>query len=180
MCDFYVLFKVLCFVLFFYFLEHSLHCAIILSHQTNTNINFILTHKHTHSFCFHFLIYCLSFYLLADQYKNFVQFFWCAINSKLIWLNYDRTKFWGKSMCNFSFGSYLKRITSENCSLEINENHFEFIPHPSYSQDLAPGNYQLLPILKRWLQEKRFESNEKVISQTNSYIFLVVVQIVFF
>lgn len=45
----------------------------------------------------------------------------------------------------------------------------ELIPHPPYSPDLAPSDYYLFPNLKRWLAGKRFESNEEVEFETDSY-----------
>ena len=52
---------------------------------------------------------------------------------------------------------------------KLHELHFELLPHPPYSPDLAPSNYWLFADLKRMLQGKRFGSNEKVISETEVY-----------
>ena len=49
------------------------------------------------------------------------------------------------------------------------ELHFELLPHPLYSLDLAPRDYYLFADLKRMLQVKRFGSNEEVISETEAY-----------
>ena len=43
------------------------------------------------------------------------------------------------------------------------ELHFELLPHPPYSFDLAPRDYCLFADLKRMLQEKKFGSNEEVV-----------------
>ena len=52
---------------------------------------------------------------------------------------------------------------------KLHELHFELVPHPPYSLDLAPSNYWLFADLKIMLQGKRFGSNEKVISETEVY-----------
>ena len=52
---------------------------------------------------------------------------------------------------------------------KLHELHFELLPHPPYSPDLAPKNYWLFADLKRMLQEKRFGSNKEVISETEVY-----------
>ena len=46
---------------------------------------------------------------------------------------------------------------------------YEFLSHPLYSSDLSPSDYYLFHNLKRWLQEKRFHTNEEVISETETY-----------
>ena len=51
----------------------------------------------------------------------------------------------------------------------MHELHFEFLPHPPYSPDLAPSDYCLLADLKVMLQGKRFGSNEGVIAETEAY-----------
>ena len=52
---------------------------------------------------------------------------------------------------------------------KLHELHFELLLHPPYSPDLTPSNYWLFADLKRMLQEKRFGSNEEVISETEVY-----------
>ena len=52
---------------------------------------------------------------------------------------------------------------------KFHELGYKLLPHPSYSPDLAPSDYFLLPNLKKWLGEKRFDSNDEIISQTNIY-----------
>ena len=47
---------------------------------------------------------------------------------------------------------------------KLHELHFELHLLPPYSPDLAPRDHQLFADLKRMLQEKRFGSNEEVIS----------------
>lgn len=47
--------------------------------------------------------------------------------------------------------------------------HFELLPHPPYSPDLASSDYYLFADLKRMLQGKRFGSNEEVIAETEAY-----------
>ena len=52
---------------------------------------------------------------------------------------------------------------------KLYELHFELLPHPPYSSDLAPTDFWLLSDQKRILQGKRFSSNEEVISETEAY-----------
>ena len=51
----------------------------------------------------------------------------------------------------------------------MHELYFELFPHPPYSSYLAPSDYYLFADLKRMLQEKRFGSNEEVISEIEPY-----------
>ena len=53
---------------------------------------------------------------------------------------------------------------------KLHELHFEWLPHPSYSSDLAPSDCYLFADLKRMLQGKRFGSNEEMIAKTEAYI----------
>ncbi|XP_011066409.1 PREDICTED: histone-lysine N-methyltransferase SETMAR-like [Acromyrmex echinatior] len=59
--------------------------------------------------------------------------------------------------------------TSLKAMIKLDQLRFELVAHPSYSPDLAPSNYYLFPNLKRWLQGKRFTSNEEVIAETEAY-----------
>ena len=52
---------------------------------------------------------------------------------------------------------------------KLHELHFELLPRPPYSPDLAPSDYWLLADLKRMLQGKIFGSNEEVISEAEVY-----------
>ena len=52
---------------------------------------------------------------------------------------------------------------------QMAELHFELLPHPPYSPDLAPSDYYLFADMKRMLQGKRFGSNEEVIDETEAY-----------
>ena len=52
---------------------------------------------------------------------------------------------------------------------KLHELHFELLPHPPYSLDLAPSDYYLFADLKGMLQEKRFGSSEGVIAETEAY-----------
>ena len=52
---------------------------------------------------------------------------------------------------------------------KLHELHFKLFLYTPYSPDLAPSNYWLFADLKRMLQEKRFDSNEEVISETEAY-----------
>ena len=52
---------------------------------------------------------------------------------------------------------------------KLYELHFELLPYPPYSPDLAPSNYWLFANLIRMLQGKRFDTNEEVILETEAY-----------
>ena len=52
---------------------------------------------------------------------------------------------------------------------KINELHFELLPHPAYSPDLASSDFYLFPKIKRWLQGQKFLSNEEVKWETDGY-----------
>ena len=47
--------------------------------------------------------------------------------------------------------------------------HYEILPHPPCSPDLAPTDYFLYPNMKTWLGGKIFSSNEEIIAATNEY-----------
>ena len=49
---------------------------------------------------------------------------------------------------------------------KIHEFHFELLPYPPYSSDLALSDYWLFADLKKMLQRKRFGYNEEVILET--------------
>ena len=61
---------------------------------------------------------------------------------------------------------YQKLITE---MAKLHELHFELLPHPTYSPDLASSDYWLFADIKRMLQGKRFSSSEEVISETKVY-----------
>lgn len=61
--------------------------------------------------------------------------------------------------------AHASKVTTQ----KLNELKFELLPHPPYSPDLAPSDYWLFPNLKRWLQGKRFSSNEEVLAETEAY-----------
>ena len=52
---------------------------------------------------------------------------------------------------------------------KFHELRYELLPDPPYSPHLAPSDYFLFSNLKKWLGEKRFYSNDEIISQTNTY-----------
>ena len=64
-------------------------------------------------------------------------------------------------------------ITSSNTSniaqAKKHEVGFESLPYPPYSPDLAPREYYRFPNLKRWLCDRRFESNEEVEWETRVF-----------
>ena len=46
----------------------------------------------------------------------------------------------------------------------VERNGYELIPHPAYSQDLAPSDYFLFPNLKKDIRGPHFRSNEEVVA----------------
>ena len=52
---------------------------------------------------------------------------------------------------------------------KFHEIRHELLPPQPYFPDLAPIDYFLFPNFKKWLGEKRFYSNDEIISQTNTY-----------
>jgi len=70
------------------------------------------------------------------------------------------------SVCTFTI---THRHTRPWAMSKLEQLRFELIAHPPYSSDLAPSDYSLFPNLKRWLQRKRFTSNEEVIAETEAY-----------
>lgn len=59
--------------------------------------------------------------------------------------------------------------TSLKSVAKLNELGYELQFHLPYSLDLALIDYYLFPNLKRWLQRKKFESNEEVEWKTDAY-----------
>jgi|SRR5687768_3191449 len=59
--------------------------------------------------------------------------------------------------------------SSLKAAVKLEQLGYELIPHPPYSPDLAPSDYYLYPNLKRWLQGKRFYTNDEVIFETEGY-----------
>ena len=45
----------------------------------------------------------------------------------------------------------------------------ELFPHPPYYPDLANSGYYLFLDMKRWLQGKRFDTNEEVMSEAKTF-----------
>ena len=54
-------------------------------------------------------------------------------------------------------------------SLKLYELDFELLPHPPYSPDLAPRDSWLFAQLKKWLTERKFHSNNEVITECETY-----------
>ena len=52
---------------------------------------------------------------------------------------------------------------------KLHKLHFELLPHPPYSPDLASSDYYLFANLKKMLPGKRFGSNKEVIVRTEAY-----------
>ncbi|KAG5324969.1 SETMR methyltransferase, partial [Acromyrmex heyeri] len=52
---------------------------------------------------------------------------------------------------------------------KFNEFHYELLPHPAYSPDLAPCDYFLFPNLKKWFRGKRVSTKEQLIAETKVY-----------
>ena len=60
---------------------------------------------------------------------------------------------------------YSSRTTQQ----KLTELLFEFLPHLSYSLDLAPSNSHLFQKLKTFLAERKFMCNREVIQADNDY-----------
>jgi len=62
--------------------------------------------------------------------------------------------------------SYASRAVSE-----ILENYgWQVLPHPPYSPDMSPPDFDLFPQLKKSLREKRFNSIEEVSNEVTRVI----------
>lgn len=59
--------------------------------------------------------------------------------------------------------------TSAVATAKLVELHYELLPHPPYSPDLAPCDFFLFPNLKRSLAGKKYGSNEEVIAAAEEY-----------
>ena len=60
-------------------------------------------------------------------------------------------------------------LSSMKAMAKLKSSGYQLLPHPPYSPYLAPSDYYLFPKLKRWLQGKRFYTNEEVILETEAY-----------
>lgn len=52
---------------------------------------------------------------------------------------------------------------------KLHDLHYQLLPHPPYSPDLAPSDYYLFANLKKMLQGKKFMSDDEVIAETEAY-----------
>jgi len=52
---------------------------------------------------------------------------------------------------------------------KFKEFHYELLPYPAYSPDLALCNYFLFPNLKKWFRGKRLTIKEQFITETETY-----------
>ena len=52
----------------------------------------------------------------------------------------------------------------------VERNGYELIPHPAYSQDLAPSDYFLFPNLKKDIRGRHFQSNEDVMPAVEEWV----------
>lgn len=50
-----------------------------------------------------------------------------------------------------------------------NKLKYELLPHPPYTPEMVPSNFYLLLNMRRWLQGRRFQSNEEFKWETNAY-----------
>lgn len=58
---------------------------------------------------------------------------------------------------------------SMNTMVKLHDLHFELLPHPPYSPDLAPSDFYLFANLKKMLSGKKFKSNDEVIAESEAY-----------
>lgn len=62
------------------------------------------------------------------------------------------------------------RAHESTCAMKkLRDFKYEVLNHPSYSPDLAPSDFYLLPNLKKFLAGKRFSSNEDAIAAVEGY-----------
>jgi len=59
--------------------------------------------------------------------------------------------------------------TSALAKAKLVELGYELLPHPPYSQELAPFGFFLFPSLKKSLAGQKFASNEEVVAATEAY-----------
>jgi hypothetical protein len=52
-------------------------------------------------------------------------------------------------------------------SAKAQAQYWEIFDHPSYSLDLAPGDYHLFTKMKVWLATQRFHANEELMDGVN-------------
>jgi histone-lysine N-methyltransferase SETMAR len=52
----------------------------------------------------------------------------------------------------------------------LNSWRWEILPHPSYSPDLAPSDFPLIPKMKKRLTDQRFHSNEDVQNEVKKWL----------
>ena len=52
----------------------------------------------------------------------------------------------------------------------VEQNGYELIPHPTYSQDLAPTDYFLFPNLKKDIRGRHFRSNKEVVVAVEEWV----------
>ena len=60
--------------------------------------------------------------------------------------------------------------TSQVAMTALTECEFEILPHPTYSPDMAPSDFCLIPKLKFHLLGTQYGSNENVIQTVNEYL----------
>ena len=53
---------------------------------------------------------------------------------------------------------------------KIDQLHWELLPHPPYSPDLAPSDYALFPHMKKFLRGRRFTSREELENEARSVL----------
>ena len=54
-------------------------------------------------------------------------------------------------------------------TIKLVELHYELLPHPLYSPDLAPYDFFFLLVFKLEKMGKKFTSNKEVIAETEAY-----------
>lgn len=59
--------------------------------------------------------------------------------------------------------------TTMKAMTKLNELNYKFFHRLWYYLDLSPSDYYLFPNLKRWLQRKRFASDENVECDTDAH-----------
>ena len=57
--------------------------------------------------------------------------------------------------------------TSAIATTKLFDLHYEILPHPPYSPDLAPYDFFSFPNMETWHGGERFSSSDEIIAATN-------------
>lgn len=130
----------------------------------------------------------IHYYMLNNKQKKLLaHIFWDAHG--ILFIDYHESK---KTMNDTSYAALLDRLNDEikkkrkkktvlfhqnnppifsstKSTEKLEKINFEVLPQPQYSPDLAPSDFYLFENLRKWLLGKRFQSNDDVQKQLDSY-----------